>query len=914
MALEPHNDISSAAASFGGELQDASFAAALRLKIANFTEAISEFAIKLRGGTLISHERLLSSCGLDRAPQWHRVRRILNYLEDPSVQPQLDRVELLALQEPRRGRTVLHLLCERHAPFDLIESALKLGAPPNALDNRGNTPLHALLRSPRASVAAGVLELFSHFGADPTISNLSGVSLISQAISRGELGWLRLFNGLSSAAISDPATLQGISNGVLKRLPRVANDAQATRELLGELAVLNEAGGVNFLGAVLNSEFTSNGSKLPLLHHLALKPHSPIELLREVVSLGADPAKSVLATAKSLPVFSEGTALHAAAFAGNKEAITELIKLGAPPDGKDGSGLTPFLRLCCHAPAARFEECAAVLLRNNADINARTPQGLSAAVLCIFSDKAEQLTWLKAHGLDVGPSTPGSVAQLEELRRLGIARDKLSLVSAPQGDLQNLLRHGLSIEDMAQYARIWNSTVLSRGIFFSGFDIIAEPGRNFAPARPAARAAKDDPFTRLLPQLLFSLPPGAVDSLLHSIGMGVELGWHRRGDHSHPNEAELLALLNHPQDPQRKSVGTLTDVISSIPGWMHYGIRVTGSVVNNWADIGLLTFSFPRWKYDAQRLSYSIGAGDVKVGVPSLFEQYEGFRRFDSNTDSRGFSFGPGFELQPGKVRSRWVTNYQGGREQGKFDPATEIVFYRGALVASHPRHGTIVVRNSSAEFGRDLLPHPCMFLERPKRGEEALDIRALTPQSVEQQFRSFFDPHLYRHRQSPQSHMQFLLSHLRAVCEDYAAWKFDTRRETAWSQSEFGTLQTGGHFSLGLKAVVGYLEGCSDAQKHHGDGQRAVDLPELAFVHPDLLPWGQFEFTEPSGAKASRLKVTQPVLQILKKLIDARATDAELQATGVRSFLQEAGLNTQGELVLLKPDEQARAVSLIKK
>ena len=57
-------------------------------------------------------------------------------------------------------------------------------------------------------------------------------------------------------------------------------------------------------------------------------------------------------------------------------------------------------------------------------------------------------------------------------------------------------------------------------------------------------------------------------------------------------------------------------------------------------------------------------------------------------------------------------------------------------------------------------------------------------------------------------------------------------------------------------------------------------------------------------GKKASRLVVNADTIRALKAIADGRAEDRQLHRTSLRNFFQQAGFDTQGELVLLAPKQ----------
>lgn len=105
----------------------------------------------------------------------------------------------------------------------------------------------------------------------------------------------------------------------------------------------------------------------------------------------------------------------------------------------------------------------------------------------------------------------------------------------------------------------------------------------------------------------------------------------------------------------------------------------------NWSHIGSLGLSFTKWQYDAMRLWKSAGPQER----PPLLEQSGLFT-----------------SLAPRENDSK----YFGGFLHRNPVTGLSIELRRAYIVISQPGLGTLVIRNSSPVFGRDLLPEPAYF------------------------------------------------------------------------------------------------------------------------------------------------------------------------------------------------------------
>ncbi|MBY0404088.1 MAG: hypothetical protein K2X66_09330, partial [Cyanobacteria bacterium] len=398
--------------------------------------------------------------------------------------------------------------------------------------------------------------------------------------------------------------------------------------------------------------------------------------------------------------------------------------------------------------------------------------------------------------------------------------------------------------------------------------------------------------------------------------------------------------------------------------------RVTGQTVNNWARIGLLTQGFQFWKYDTQRVmggaspagspkvpsdSAESGKNPVLLSAPgtdfppssasafgvtlpekvvdppggakkipesskpqkelkqlSLMELF-GFKAIpkrptDTQTLPDGSTphlLGPGFELV-NKPSFFYKLQHNGTYVKGKFDPKTYVEFRRAYLMVSHPDHGTLIIRNSSPDFGRDSMKHPAYWSAKGVgNGFTQAELQGLDQSGIESKLTHILSLNINQESVKLQEHLAFLLDHLIGVKDSYGAWKFDTQMETAWDKDMVPgeTLLVGGQNSPGFKALAQYLalkwEQNSVAELM---GQKTEKLPDLAFVHPDFPPWETHPFVDQDGVTQKTFVLTEERVKALKDLSEGKADETQMETTGLRNFLQQAGFTTQGELILKTP------------
>jgi hypothetical protein len=220
-------------------------------------------------------------------------------------------------------------------------------------------------------------------------------------------------------------------------------------------------------------------------------------------------------------------------------------------------------------------------------------------------------------------------------------------------------------------------------------------------------------FIQAVPDLLLNQPLNVIHRLSKAVEAFFDVNYHSQK--SHANEAELLLLLNHPDlwDRDPKKTRHLTEALTSITRFMHQpSVPLTDTALKAWASIGTLTHSFRFWKWDA------------KGGENSLLTKF-GFRSLP--TGRPGDAFGKGFVYQDEKT-------------------GCTIEFRRGYLLATHPEYGTLVVRNSSPAFGRDLMEHPAYLLPNALTLDE---IKAFNPEHLPKKFH-ILNRELYRKPSQP--------------------------------------------------------------------------------------------------------------------------------------------------------------------
>lgn len=374
----------------------------------------------------------------------------------------------------------------------------------------------------------------------------------------------------------------------------------------------------------------------------------------------------------------------------------------------------------------------------------------------------------------------------------------------------------------------------------------------------------ENAVVKLMPHWLTGTSPEPVLTWLNQVERHQDLlTKHSRSASRHPNEAEMLLLLRSPKDPldpnaHRKIQWKAISALTSITRFSEAGIKLSSpEMVKLWSNLGLLTHGFRYWRFDAQG------------GDQSLLAAF-GFKPSEKTIENKeAWPFGNGFVLGPERLKACGL------------DPNLHIAFFRGYLLASHPDQGTLLIRNSSPEFGRETLPHPAYYSPKtqnvvrldPKKKDLASD----------QGWRPILTPELYRENTGTVGPMRELSEALMKVKGAYRQWKFDAR-----AFDEEGSFI--GDQSPGFKPMMAQLREWA----MYRDFGWKDDPPVLAFVHPDYPPY------KPYATFPLTPRHLKQVAGHLDGTWDQEGVPPALRAkTDWIQFLQ-TGVEKRAELVLL--------------
>lgn len=652
----------------------------------------------------------------------------------------------------------------------------------------------------------------------------------------------------------------------------------------------------------------TGGKILPL--HFACRYMGRKDIITSLLDLGADP--EALSPGEDLRAFA-APALHFAMKSSDREILSALLDQGIRADARDAGGkdaLSSYLEGAPHMTILDARRIEHLLLYYRAD-NIE-PRIEDSVIRHLFSEaQFGALAALHSHGL-----IPEKYNPVIESHDAGV---KFSM---------NVMDAAAEITDILE--RLEGDAEWHKAVAFQVRSMLKQKG-NFYHALLYARAAEDfmkmpweigqgEALGILMPHLLFSYDLKPLAPLARKLeetmdGINLTAEQHFLKGKWHPNESELMLALAHPKAGtwvNRSDFNPITRGLTSITQFIRTGAVVTGVTAANFAKIGVLNHSFRFWKYDAERDRHP---EDDRISYPSLLERYGFERAPERNTDykwrwgGRDVFYGPGYILRPDSKKFSFVrTTHDGKTYYQKFLNPAFVEFRREYLLISTAAYGTLIVRNSSLQFGRDHMKHPAYW--SPKAigdGWTDKDLMNLNPRMLKKDFHHILERGLHDHDGDIQECISSLLVMLAGLKSDYRRWKFDTNIYTAWDDDmPHESRLAGGHFSDGFGALAGFLSRRYYRREleMRTRGSSGIVVPDLAFINPEYPAWFSYKFTGADGKKTDRLRIDAEVIMALNNLMDGESDDSELQASGLRNFFQEAGFNNQAELILISPEK----------
>ncbi len=432
------------------------------------------------------------------------------------------------------------------------------------------------------------------------------------------------------------------------------------------------------------------------------------------------------------------------------------------------------------------------------------------------------------------------------------------------------------------------------------------------------------------PSALIALMPSiqATDSAkdLHAIVFNLEkrldryfesrLFYNRkRAVAAHPMEPELMAALGMIDFADEGGTSALTRVLTAQTQWISLGDsiprhKITDVLALTWAELGRLSLSFKKWKFDA--ISPSITDGELKFRIPSVFEQF-GFQTIKRTSDKEYLLNGklkhPG--LGTGAILSQDRINILSSTEVKqnfcglrKFSKNTHLELRHGYILISVAGLGTLIIRNSSTDFGRDRLKFTASYSPKDITSERFEDHLLEFDHGVyNDYFRSIFNRDFSRINNPAHKNIKLLLGHLLHFEKCFDDWKFDSNPTTAFRKSVLGHYDlVGGYNSEGFKYVLDIARAIFENNPKDSNLAFAFyqkgKIPYFAQEFASNLPYilGEQSY---GHVLVDTLPVTQERLDLLQALItqDDSIPDLNerLQESGIRNFLQQAGFDQHG-------------------
>lgn len=384
---------------------------------------------------------------------------------------------------------------------------------------------------------------------------------------------------------------------------------------------------------------------------------------------------------------------------------------------------------------------------------------------------------------------------------------------------------------------------------------------------------------------------GTVGSITHEMKT-------RYNQKASPNvcffEPDLLNMYDRDEVYAEKDATDLMALqyaLTSPYGLLYEGITESSAEeVHTFAKLGRLGYSFRLWRFDAQRYR------DPETGEStSLLEQF-GLERAPVRATDRfeeGPHFwGPGYRAHIDRQFEELLPQmwFEHGFTQADAERGFTAELRRAYLLIADEEHGTLLVRNSSARFGRDRLPHPVMWSPNPYLlGAKGRNSDALSPGDISSDFQPFLKCEIYRQVFTQTSALPQLVDRALMVREALASWKFETRHHRSWEGEGDDAWLLGGHNSRGFGNVVKMLKALE------------VDegpLVDLTLVRRDRAP-AQFI---PFHRGERRLPVGKENRRLLEIMACSNPTEREvglIQKAGIQDFIQ-AGINHEAELLIV--------------
>lgn len=726
-------------------------------------------------------------------------------------------------------------------------------------------------------------------------------------------------------ALSKVAQSEDRENKPKSENPKIAD----LSEVLKRISKLSAIVGKERIEALVNATIPSR--EMALLP-LVFTQGASATVIKQLLDLGADPTSQISIPNDSIRSIPGRTILHDAIHQGDFEFAEKIFNrmpmLAGVPDSE---GNYPAHLLLAKldssspyevpSPTALF---SSLVVESNSIAKANA-YGQRLIDLALAAGRIELLKFLQ----EVGSPPPPRDA------------DRTFTIVNQVGEIESTDYDGLLFETLRLHEEMAiTSDQTNCDLLLDNICLLIKNSRSIYPAYLILLAAMEaveldishrksieaaEPLLELTPYLLFNLPQGSADGLWNVIETHSDTFSSIRRMKFHVNEAEMMLLLNHVKQitPRPEILDPLTRALTATTRIITKSSTVSHSVVWNFARIGVYTHGFHKLlQHDCTRgVSLHPDGDQLEYSKPLIINRLNAEEIHDS--EPAGFRFGRGFRIIPtimgDEFSATLPSRYQPYAEEGRvvykqyhLDPRTYFVFRQGTLLAAHPVHGVLLIRNSGLEFGRDLLPHPAYWSPLALgRGISVQECDYLYRNLIHRSFQHLLTRDLVLD-DNAQASIYFLIRQMDVLRDVNRRRKFSTGFEEAFEQdtTEKGgyTLKPdGGYRSPWFAQIVRKLRGCYEAREFElrRFGNSRIVVPSIGFVHRSLPPHQPYRFVGIGGTMQGRLEINPDTLAVLEGLIEEKFT-RKLQALdehyGVSRCLQEAGFSVGGELVLLSP------------
>lgn len=417
-----------------------------------------------------------------------------------------------------------------------------------------------------------------------------------------------------------------------------------------------------------------------------------------------------------------------------------------------------------------------------------------------------------------------------------------------------------------------------------------------------------------LPVVMGRLEPEQVTSLVRAIDLNIWASTDKNGQGYHPHEPEIFALMSHPKldltrkNPVTDAFSELVTVIGKFSN--HHVSSVSGQFLQTIGRIGVMSYWFKALRFDSHRIPLLSAATPLSGPFTSILEEF-GFNRAAPRPNDRSPSgkdrYGSGYILSPDTLNFSYRSHHT--EPPRTFDQSLVVELRRAYILISHPEHGTLVIRNSSPEFGREQLPYTALWCKAPYNHlfgyfiKKSAWLHDLDPRLIKNGIlTSIIDQKAYRAGFEDGQHIPFLVDSLWALRSYLRAWKYDTGAssyEVIHPRQNSEPAQPLERASPGFGKVLNNLWLRLKWGSQAGANRPAAALAFFPTHTPQLVP---YEFLGKDNRPQRCLEVSQEVLNLLYGHLRGQLTRSEVARAaklGLLSFLQ-TGLDSRGELVIV--------------